>query len=279
MNTKQPISLKKSLIYGALVGVSFVLLLPFAWMVSTSLKGNEAIFSIPPEWIPKSFRWENYAEVFDRMPFLLYLRNTTFITVLTIIGTVGSSATVAYAFACLRWPGRDALFIFVIATMMLPLQVIMIPLFVLFKEFGWLNTFKPLIVPAFLGGGAFNIFLLRQFFLTLPKELFDAARIDGASEWRIFRTIALPLSRPALITVALLTFMGSWNDFLGPLIYLSDQSKNTLALGLALFSGQNTTDWGVLMAASILMMLPAVLLFFFFQRYFIKGFTMSGLKG
>jgi ABC-type glycerol-3-phosphate transport system permease component len=275
----RPIGLKKALVYGALIAVAAVLLLPFAWMVSTSLKGNEAIFAIPPQWVPEELRWANYAEVFERMPFLLYLRNTAVVTALTIVGTVLTASMVAYAFACLRWPGRDPLFLFVVATMMLPLQVIMIPLFVLFKEFGWLNTYKPLVVPAFLGGGAFNIFLLRQFFLSVPRELFDAARIDGASEWRIYWTIALPLARPALVTVALLTFMFAWNDFLGPLIYLSDQSKNTLALGLALFTGQHQTDWGVLMAASILMMVPAVALFFFFQRYFIKGFTMSGLKG
>lgn len=279
MAAARPISLRKALLYGVLVAVAVVLLLPFAWMVSTSLKGNEAIFAIPPQWIPETVRWDNYAEVFERMPFLLYLRNTTVITVLTIIGTVLSSALVAYAFACLRWPGRDALFLFVIATMMLPLQVIMIPLFVLFKEFGWLNTYKPLIVPAFLGGGAFNIFLMRQFFMTIPTDLLDAARIDGAGEWTIFWRIAMPLAKPALVTVALLTFMFAWNDFLGPLIYLSDQAKNTLALGLALFTGQHQTDWGVLMAASIMMMAPVVLLFFFFQRYFIKGFTMSGLKG
>jgi ABC-type glycerol-3-phosphate transport system permease component len=248
-------------------------------MVSTSLKGNEAVFAIPPQWIPETLRWDNYAEAFRRMPFLLYLRNTSVVTAFTILGTVLSASLVAYAFACLRWPGRDTLFLFVVATMMLPLQVIMIPLFVLFKEFGWLNTYKPLIVPAFLGGGAFNIFVLRQFFLGIPRELFDAARIDGASEWRIYWSIALPLARPALVTVGLLTFMFAWNDFLGPLIYLSDQSKNTLALGLALFTGQHQTDWGVLMAASILMMVPVVALFFFFQRYFIKGFTMSGLKG
>lgn len=278
-STARPIALKPALIYGALLAVAALLLLPFAWMLSTSLKGNEAIFAIPPQWIPETLHWDNYAEVFRRMPFLLYLRNSTVVTTLTIVGTVGSSALVAYAFACLRWPGRDPLFLFVVATMMLPLQVIMIPLFVLFKEFGWLNTYKPLIVPAFLGGGAFNIFLLRQFFLTIPKDLLDAARIDGASEWTLFWRIALPLSRPALVTVALLTFMFAWNDFLGPLIYLSDPSKNTLALGLALFTGQHQTDWGVLMAASILMMLPVILLFFFFQRYFIQGFVMSGLKG
>jgi multiple sugar transport system permease protein len=279
MVSSRPIALKQALLYGSLLGVAVGLLLPFFWMISTSLKSNEAIFAIPPRWIPETLHWENYAEVFRRMPFLLYFRNTTFITVMTIIGTVLSSSMVAYAFACLRWPGRDPLFIFVIATMMLPLQVIMIPLFVLFRDLGWLNTYKPLIVPAFLGGGAFNIFLMRQFFLSLPKDLFDAARIDGASEWRIYWQIALPLARPALVTVAILTFMFAWNDFLGPLIYLSDQSKNTLALGLALFTGQHQTDWGVLMAASIMMLVPVVLLFFFFQRYFIKGLAMTGLKG
>jgi multiple sugar transport system permease protein len=279
MDSLRPIAITRALVYGALFAVAAGLLLPFFWMLSTSLKANEAIFAIPPRWIPETLHWANYREVFERMPFLLYFRNTTVITVMTIIGTVLSSSLVAYSFACLRWRGRDALFIFVIATMMLPLQVIMIPLFVLFKEFGWLNTYKPLIVPAFLGGGAFNIFLMRQFFLSLPSDLFDAARIDGASEWRIYWGIALPLARPALVTVALLTFMFAWNDFLGPLIYLSDQSKNTLALGLALFTGQHQTDWGVLMAASLLMLLPVVLLFFFFQRYFIRGLAMTGLKG
>ncbi|MCB0271140.1 MAG: carbohydrate ABC transporter permease, partial [Calditrichaeota bacterium] len=208
------------------------------WVVSTSLKGNEQIFAIPPEFIPSSPHWENYAEVFRRMPFLTYFLNSTFITVVAIIGTVLSSSLVAYAFACLRWPGRDLLFYFVLTTMMLPMQVTMIPVFVMFKDLGWLNTFKPLTVPAFLGGGAFNIFLLRQFFLTIPNSLFDAARIDGCSEFRIYWNIVLPLAKPALATVAILTFLFSWNDFLGPLIYLSDQMKGTLALGLAMFTGQ-----------------------------------------
>jgi len=271
--------LKRVLSYALLIVIAAALMLPFLWMLSASLKGDEEIFAVPPRFIPETVRWDNYVEVFDRMPFLAYLRNTTFITIFTILGTVLSSSLVAYAFACLRWPGRDKLFLFVVATMMLPLHVIMVPLFVIFKELHWLNTYKPLIVPAWLGGGAFNIFLLRQFFLGIPKELFDAARIDGCSEFRIYRSIAMPLARPALITVAILTFMFAWNDFLGPLIYLSDQSKNTLALGLALFVGQHATEWGILMAASILMMIPMVAIFFFFQRYFIQGFTMSGLKG
>lgn len=266
-------------VYAALALVSLVLILPFLWIISTSLKGDEDIFTTPPRWIPTDIRWENYSDVFDRMPYLIYFRNSVFVTVMTIVGVVISSSLVAYAFACLRWPGRTALFIFVLATMMLPMQVTMIPMFVLFKELGWLNTYKPLIVPAFFGGGAFNIFLLRQFFLTIPKELFEAARIDGCSEFRIYWNIVLPLAKPALATVAILTFMFSWNDFLGPLIYLSDQLKGTLALGLALFVGQHQTEWGMLMAASVLMMVPMVLIFFFFQRYFIKGFVMSGIKG
>ncbi len=279
MAASHPIGTRKTLVYAALVAVAAVMVLPFLWMLSTSLKGPAGVFAIPPQWIPDPVRPENYAAVFERMPFLVYLRNSAVVTLLTIAGTVLSSSLVAYAFACLRWPGRDGLFVLVVATMMLPLQVIMIPLFVLFREFGWLNTFKPLIVPAFLGGGAFNIFVLRQFFRTIPRELFDAARMDGASEWRIYWSVALPLARPALVTVAVLTFMFAWNDFMGPLIYLSDPLKNTLALGLALFVGQHQTDWGVLMAASILMMLPVVALFFLFQRYFIQGFTTSGLKG
>ncbi len=271
--------IKSTVTYMFLFGVAAMLILPFLWILSTSLKGNESIFLIPPKWIPEHFHWENYSNVFKKMPFLIYLRNSIFVSTMTIVGTLLSSSLVAYAFACLKWPGRNALFIFVLATMMLPMQVTVIPLFVLFKNFGWLNTFKPLIVPAFFGGGAFNIFLLRQFFLTIPRELFDAARIDGCSEWRIYWNIVLPLAKPALATVAILTFMMTWNDFFGPLIYLSDKLKGTLALGLAMFVGQHQTEWGMLMAASVMMMIPMIVLFFLFQKYFIKGFMMSGIKG
>jgi len=264
--------------YLFLFTVAAMLILPFLWILSTSLKGNESIFVIPPKWIPEKFHWENYSNVFEKMPLLTYLRNSVFISSMTIIGVLLSSSLVAFAFACLKWPGRNGVFIFVLATMMLPMQVTMIPLFVLFKNLGWLNTFKPLIVPAFFGGGAFNIFLLRQFFLTIPSELFDAARIDGCSEWRIYWNIVLPLAKPALATVAILTFMMTWNDFFGPLIYLSDKLKGTLALGLAMFIGQHQTEWGMLMAASVMMMIPMIVLFFLFQKYFIKGFMMSGIK-
>ena len=272
-------SLTTVLLYATLTLLAIVFIVPFLWVVSTSLKGNDQIFAVPPRWIPEALHFENYATIFERMPFLLYLRNSLFVTGLSIIGIVGSSSLVAYAFACLRWPGRDTFFIIILVTMMLPMQVTMIPVFVLFKEIGWLNTFKPLVVPAFFGGGAFNIFLLRQFFLGIPRDLADAARIDGCSEFRIYWSIMLPLAKPALATVAILTFMFSWNDFLGPLIYLSDKMKGTLALGLSMFVGQYATEWALLMAASVLMMIPMILLFFFFQKYFIQGFTMSGIKG
>ncbi|MBL7111664.1 MAG: carbohydrate ABC transporter permease [Bacteroidales bacterium] len=248
-------------------------------MISTSFKGNEQIFAYPPEWIPKIWRWQNYVDIWSQLPFLAYFRNSVFISLFTILGTLLSSSLVAYAFAVLRWPGRDKLFIFILVTMMLPLQVTMIPVFVMFKNLGWLNTFKPLIVPAFLGGGAFNIFLLRQFFLRVPRELIDAARIDGCSEWRIYWEIMLPMAKPALATVAIMTFMFTWNDFLGPLIYLSDKLKGTLALGVVMFVGQHSTEWGQLMAISIIMMLPVIIIFFLFQRFFIKGFIMTGIKG
>jgi len=264
---------------GAVVALSVIFLIPFLWVVSTSLKGNEQIFTVPPQWIPERLHLENYARVFERMPFATYLRNSVFITIMTVIGVVMSSSLVAYAFACLRWPGRNFLFMVILATMMLPLQVTMIPVFVLFKELGWLNTYNPLIVPAFLGGGGFNIFLLRQFFLSVPRELTDAARIDGCSELRIYWNIMLPLAKPALATVAILTFMFTWYDFLGPLIYLSDKMKGTLALGLSMLVGQTQTEWGMLMAASLMMMLPVLVVFFLFQRYFIQGFMMSGIKG
>jgi ABC-type glycerol-3-phosphate transport system permease component len=267
------------LLYAAIVLLSAAFLLPLLWVLSTSFKAEEEIFVMPPRLLPESFTLEHYSRVFEVMPFLVYLRNSVFITALSILGVVGSSSLVAYSFACLRWPGRDLLFLVILATMMLPMQVTMIPVFVLFKEIGWLNTYKPLIVPAFLGGGAFNIFLLRQFFLGVPKELLDAARIDGCSEFRIYWNIMLPLAKPALATVAILTFMFTWNDFLGPLIYLSDKMKGTLALGLSMLVGQYQTEWGVMMAASLLMMLPVIVVFFLFQRYFVQGFMMSGLKG
>ena len=278
INPKAKTAVKNTLIYLTLATFALFFVIPFLWILSTSLKGNEQIFVIPPQWVPSVFMWDNYAKVFERIPFLLYVKNSVFISLIVITGTVLSSSIVAYSFACLNWPGRNALFVVVLASMMLPMQVTMIPVFVIFKEIGWLNSFKPLTLPAFLGGGAFNIFLLRQFFLSIPRDLLDSARIDGCSEFRIYWNIVLPNAKPALATVSILTFMFTWNDFLGPLIYLSDQAKGTIALGLGMFVGQYVTEWSLLMAASMLMMLPMLIIFFVFQKYFIQGFIMSGLK-
>lgn len=278
LSNKMNNKFKSIIIYSLLTVFALFFIIPYLWILSTSLKGDAQIFTIPPQWIPETFHWENYARVFERIPFLLYLKNSVFISAIVVAGTLLSSSIVAYSFGCLNWPGRNFLFIIVLTSMMLPIQVIMIPVFVIFKEIGWLNTFKPLTLPAFLGGGAFNIFLLRQFFISIPKDLLDSARIDGCSEFRIYWNIVLPNAKPALATVAILTFMFSWNDFLGPLIYLSDQAKGTIALGLGMFVGQYVTEWSLLMAASMLMMLPMLLIFFVFQKYFIQGFIMSGIK-
>lgn len=260
-----------------LFGISF--LFPFVWMLSTSLKPEAQIFRWPPEWIPEEFVWSNFPEALTFVPFGLYFQNTMIICLFTVLGTVLSAAVVAYGFARIEWKGRNVFFFIMLTTMMLPYQVVMIPLFLVFKELGWVGTFKPLIIPAFFGANAFFIFLLRQFFLTIPYELSDAARIDGCSEFRIFWQIVMPLSRPALATVGLFTFMNSWNDFLGPLIYLNDESKYTIALGLQQFIGQYGTQWGMLMAASTVATLPIIIIFFFAQKTFIQGISTTGIKG
>lgn len=268
--------MKNIFTFGLLTVVALFFLLPMLWILATSLKPEAQVFSL--NLIPESFQWDNYTKIFDRLPFLTYLQNSVIITVVNIIGVVFSSSIVAYSFSFLEWPGREKVFFVLLATMLLPAQVIMIPVFVIFKELGWLNSLKALTIPAFFGGGAFNIFLMRQFFLSIPKSLIDAARIDGCSEFRIYATIVMPLTKPAVATVAIFTFLFTWNDFLGPLIYLSDKSKGTLALGLAQFAGQQQPEWALLMAASVIMMLPIVILFILFQKYFIRGFMMSGIK-
>lgn len=272
------VSSHRLLVYALLIGGGFLFMIPFLWMLSTSLKGEVGLFDLPPRWIPDPVHWDNYAKGVQSFPFLRYTWNTTFLTVVAMIGSVLSSSLVAYAFARLRWPGRTAWFVILLGTMMLPPQVTMIPVFILFRKLDWINTYLPLTVPYFFGG-AFYIFLLRQFFLTIPRELSEAAKIDGCPEFMIYWRIFLPLSKPALATLAIFTFMGTWNDFLGPLIYLSDPDKFTLALGLRSFQMQYGTRWNVMMAASILVMLPTVILFFSCQKYFIEGITLTGVKG
>jgi ABC-type glycerol-3-phosphate transport system permease component len=271
--------ISRILLYLIYTIIGIIFFMPFLWMLSTSLKSKGSIFVYPPQFIPHPARWVNYKEAVHAMPFLIYLRNSVFITVMAIIGTVISSSFVAYAFAKLKWRARDKLFFLVLFTAMFPLQVTMIPVFILYKNLGWLDSFKPLIIPYFFGGGAFNIFLMRQFFLTIPESLSEAARIDGCSEFGIYWTIILPLVKPVMITVALFTFLLTWNDFMGPLIFLSTKEKGTLALGLAMFVGQHGTEWNLLMAASVLILIPIVIIFIFCQRYFIEGITMTGMKG
>ena len=263
----------------ALILLGALFLLPFFWMVSTSLKPLNETMKLPPEWLPTSPQWNNYPDAMKAMgPFWLYARNSLFLAFLNVVGTVFSSALVAYGFSRLDWRGRDTCFFVLLATMMIPFPVVMVPIYGLFRALGWIGTFQPLWVPAFLAG-AFNVFLLRQFFLSIPKDLSEAARIDGCSEFRIFWQIILPLAKPALLTVALFQFMATWNDFLGPLIFLAREEQYTLALGLQALQGTiSGTPWHHLMAASTLVLLPVLVLFFLTQRTFIRGIATTGLK-
>ncbi len=269
---------RHGLVLALLWGVALLFLIPLLWMLSSSLKPNYQIFEIPPRWIPNPPRWENYTEALTILPFALYLRNTAVITLLTIVGHLVSCTLIAYAFARLRAPGRDVLFVVMLATMMLPYPVTMIPLYVLFNRLGWINTILPLTAPAFLGS-PFYIFLMRQFFLTIPRDFEDAARIDGANTLQIIARIMAPLALPALATVTIFTFQATWNDFLAPLIYLQKPELYTVTLGLQFFRSSYTTNWAYLMAASLVTTLPVIVVFFVAQRYFIEGITLTGVKG
>lgn len=261
-----------------LIGASIVFLVPFIWMVSTSFKPITQVFTFPPEFIPRPFQWENYIEATKYIPFWTYTYNTAVITVLSTLGVVISCPLVAYSFAKLRWKGRNTMFAITIGVMMIPAQVTMIPLFLLFNQFGWVGTNLPLIIPAFFGV-PFSIFLLRQFFKGLPDTLREAAKIDGASEWRIYWQIMFPLAKPAILAIALFQFMASWTDFLGPLIYLTEEASYTLSLGLQQFQNQQGSQWHLMMAVSTMMTLPIIVLFFFMQKTFINGITFTGIKG
>lgn len=276
----------KTIAYILLTTIGLMLLVPFFWMVSSSLKEEWEIFQVPPVWIPSTIRWENYREALDRFPFWLGLKNTLIITVSVIIGRLLSSSLAAFAFARLKFRLRQPLFILVLATLMIPYHVTLIPTYILFQRLGWVDSFLPLIVPAWLGTGAFHIFLLRQFFMTIPSEMDDAARIDGCNNLMIYWRIILPLSKPALATVTIFTFLEQWNDFLAPIIYLNSTKNHTLAIAMQFYRQQSsgtmfgpTRTWSHLMVVSLLVMLPCLLLFFFAQRYFIQGVVVSGVKG
>jgi ABC-type glycerol-3-phosphate transport system permease component len=268
-------------LYAILIGISAIFLLPLIWMISTSLKTNAEAYTWPPVLIPSTLRFENYAEAwnYQNTDFPRWTLNTIFITVTVMVGVLLSSTLCAYGFARIRFPGRNFWFIFTIATIMLPPQVTLIPLYIAFFRIGWLDTFNPLIIPAWFGGGALNIFLLRQFFMGIPSELEDAAYIDGASRLQILFRIFIPLSVPALLTVTIFTFQGVWNDFYGPLIYLRSFDKFTLALGINQFNGlYGQTQMQYMMAIAFLMTIPMIVVFFVAQRYFIQGITLTGLN-
>ena len=273
--------------HAALLLLCIPFLLPLAWMVSTSLKEDSQIYAIGGKaaapvsvksLIPNPVQWSNYPAAMKTVPLTTYLKNTLLLCFTTVVGGVFASAVVAYGFARLRFFGRNALFLLMISTMALPHQVTMIPVFALMSWLGWYGTFLPLIVPA-LGGAPFFIFLLAQFFRTIPEEMSEAARIDGSSEWSIFWRLVLPLSKPAIATCALFQFLGTWNDFFGPLLYINDPSRYTLAYGLQQFMSSFSGEWSQLMAGATLFTLPLIVLFFCAQKTFIQGITTTGSKG
>lgn len=270
----------KTLLYLLLIAVSLWFIAPLAWMFLSSFMPLEQVGVFPPELIPRQWQIENYTEALRFWNFGVTFRNTVFITVMTLIGNLVSSTMVAYGFARFRFPFRDTLFLLLLATMMLPFAVLLIPVYVAYNELGLINTFWPLILPHYFGS-AFFIFLCRQFFLGIPQDLIDSAKIDGANDFMIFARIMVPLAKPAIIVVAILSFQNSWNEFLGPLIYLKDQSLHTLALGLYYFQGLpgqgNIANQQ--MAATVMMVIPVLVVFFIFQKQFIQGANLSGIKG
>lgn len=272
-------------IYSAYIGASILFVIPFVWALSGSLKNPYQLELFPPEWIPDPILWNNYAEIWEIVPLARFMLNTLYIALTSLVGQLFTASMVAYGFAKFRFPGRNMLFLLMLSTLMLPIHVSLIPRFILFFKMGWVDTFLPLIVPNYLGGSAFAIFLLRQFFLNIPKEMDDAARIDGAGYWRIFFQILLPLSRSSLIALTILGFLADWEDFLQPLIYLQSTKKLTVSIGLRFLaatassdiSGEPTTH--LLMAAAMVTSVPPILLYVVAQRQLVQGLVMTGSKG
>jgi len=264
--------------YIILVLLAVIFLTPLYWMLATSLKSDVQTFALPPEWIPYPVQFNNYETVFDEVPFARFMLNSFILVTLNVIGQLFSVTLVAYGFARLRFPGKSFLFLLMLGTLMIPSQVTLVPKFILFSELGWVNTYLPLVLPAFTGS-PFLIFLVRQYMMSIPFDLDEAAYIDGASRFDVFWRIILPLSRPALVLVIVFTFIDVWNEFLDPLIYLNDPNLFPVSLGLSFFQGQRETAWNLLMAGSLMAMTPPLLLFFFAQRQLIGGISVEGLKG
>ncbi|BFH15034.1 carbohydrate ABC transporter permease [Paenibacillus melissococcoides] len=270
--------MKSVVVYSLLLLFSLLFLAPFYWMITTAVKTPEELYLFPPKWIPSVFQWDNFAKAWQSQPFDTYLNNSLIVTGLSLIGQLLSSSLVAYGFARFHFRGKDALFLILLASMMIPWEVTMIPLYMEFNALGWINTLKPLIVPAWFGS-PFFIFLLRQFIMGIPTELEEAARIDGANPVQIFLRLIVPLLRPALILVGVFHILSSWNDYLGPLIFLNDQTKYTLTLGLSQFRGMFGVDMVSIMAVTFLICLPPLAAFFLAQRYIVEGIVTTGIKG
>lgn len=260
-----------------LIVMSILFLIPLYWTVVTALKQDQELAVYPPTLIPHVWAWENFSKALDIMPYGTYFMNSVLITGLNIIGALISGMLVAYGFACINWPGRDKVFYVVLATIFLPTPITLIPLFDMFASLGWVNTYLPLVVPAFFGS-SFNVFLLRQFLLQIPREMMEAARIDGANELQILFRVVFPMARPALAVVAILVGIGVWNDFMGPLIYIQDDSLRPLAIGLQFFQSAHDIQYNLLMAASLMVLVPVIIFFLFFQRHFIKGVVVGSIK-
>lgn len=266
----------KIILHTILILISISMLIPFLWMISSSLKSNNELFSVPPKWIPKHLAFENYTYMFSAAPWTKYFLNTAWITIVTIIGQIITCSMGAYAFARLKFKGKNILFYIYLGTMMIPFQVVMIPQFKIVNAMGLNNTHTSLILLGIFN--AFGTFLLRQFFLTIPKELEESAKIDGCGYVRIYWEIIMKNSKPAIITLVIMTFMNTWNDFLRPLIFLNDDTLWTLSMGLAKFQGTYVTQWNQLMAGSLITMLPVLIVYLFAQKYFVEGIVMSGMK-
>lgn len=267
--------------YVVLIAVSLMMVVPFLWMITTSLRPSGSEFAFPPQILPTTFEFENYVRLFTLVPFGRYLVNTVVVTMVTVFGQVIICSMAAYGFARLRFMGRDTIFVLYLATMMIPFQITLIPLFLIVFGLGWVNTYQGLIIPGI--SSVFGIFLLRQAFMGVPNDYQDAARIDGANEWTVYWRVFMPLNGPALATLAVFAFMGTWTDLLWPLLIARNQEMRTLELGLAYFNASTTafrqTNWPLMMAAAVVVMLPVLAVYIFAQRYFIAGITLSGVKG
>lgn len=271
-------SLEAVTLYVILTVLAILFVLPVFYLFMGAFKAESELFRVPFKWLPDKFILDNFSNMFQSIPFMRYLKNTMIIVVFNIVGSLLSCSLVAYGFSRLRWPGRDKVFILVLITMILPYQVTLVPLFLMFTKIKWIGTFLPLIVPCFFGN-PFFIFLLRQFFTGIPQDISEAARIDGASEFTIFSRLILPMAKPALTTVALFAFIRSWNDFLGPLVFLGRDELYTLSLAASMLKSNLDPNWSVLLALGTVMILPVLLIFFVMQKYFIQGIAMSRIKG